>query len=234
MLLRSSHQPRPSHGNESTATLSRGDLQVAANICRAHDHRLSCPPIRPMRDREDPASVRRDCRRNTTVLSLGGRHVSEDFILIAAGNARDRELDSPFVRFHLVLHVASGRISGCEQLARVRDLSKEACHLRAASGRFCHGLEHSISRRRHYPLAWISQMTGFSPHEHCRLRWQLCLAFIASIPLYRQRLSEYTITYDHTHWKTRDPVRSPIDKPVRAGLVVGSVTTSEYPVFVVL
>ncbi|KAI3320080.1 hypothetical protein HD806DRAFT_507670 [Xylariaceae sp. AK1471] len=34
-------------------------------------------------------------------------------------------------------------------------------------------------------------------------------------------------TYDHTHWKTRDPVRSPIDKPVRAKLVVGSVTTSE-------
>jgi hypothetical protein len=36
-------------------------------------------------------------------------------------------------------------------------------------------------------------------------------------------------TYDHTIWKTRDPVRSPIDKPVRAGLVVGSVTTSESP-----
>ena len=34
-------------------------------------------------------------------------------------------------------------------------------------------------------------------------------------------------TYDHTHWRTRDPVRSPIDKPVRARLVVGSVTTSE-------
>ncbi|KAK0620964.1 hypothetical protein B0T14DRAFT_587877, partial [Immersiella caudata] len=40
-------------------------------------------------------------------------------------------------------------------------------------------------------------------------------------------------TYDHTHWKTRDPVRSPIDKPVRAGLVVGSVTTSESPVLYV-
>ena len=34
-------------------------------------------------------------------------------------------------------------------------------------------------------------------------------------------------TYDHTHWRTRDPVRSPIDKSVRARLVVGSVTTSE-------
>ena len=34
-------------------------------------------------------------------------------------------------------------------------------------------------------------------------------------------------TYDHRHWKTRDPVRSPIDKPATARLVVGSVTTSE-------
>ena len=33
--------------------------------------------------------------------------------------------------------------------------------------------------------------------------------------------------YDHTLWKTRDPVRSPIDKPERAELVVGSVTTGE-------
>ncbi len=38
------------------------------------------------------------------------------------------------------------------------------------------------------------------------------------------------ITYGHTHQKARDPVRSPLDKLVRAGLVVGSVTTSEYPV----
>ena len=35
------------------------------------------------------------------------------------------------------------------------------------------------------------------------------------------------ITYDHTHWKTRDPVRTLIDKPMRARLVVGSMTTSE-------
>ncbi|KAK1979250.1 hypothetical protein LZ30DRAFT_186151, partial [Colletotrichum cereale] len=41
-------------------------------------------------------------------------------------------------------------------------------------------------------------------------------------------------TYDHTHWKIRDPVRSPIDKPVRAGLVVESVTISEYLVLYVL
>ena len=37
----------------------------------------------------------------------------------------------------------------------------------------------------------------------------------------------YLNTYDHTHWRTRDPVRSPIDKSVRARLVVGSVTNSE-------
>ena len=36
-----------------------------------------------------------------------------------------------------------------------------------------------------------------------------------------------TPTYDHTHRRIRDPVCSPIDKPVRARLVVGSVTTSE-------
>ena len=34
-------------------------------------------------------------------------------------------------------------------------------------------------------------------------------------------------TYDHIHLKTRDPVRSPIDKQVRARLVLGSVTTGE-------
>ncbi|KAK1983732.1 hypothetical protein LZ30DRAFT_815916, partial [Colletotrichum cereale] len=43
----------------------------------------------------------------------------------------------------------------------------------------------------------------------------------------------HSSTYDHTHWRIRDPVRSPIDKPVRAGLVVGSVTTSEYLVLYV-
>ena len=40
--------------------------------------------------------------------------------------------------------------------------------------------------------------------------------------------------YDHTLWKTRDPVRSPTDKPERAKLVVGSVTTSESLVLYIL
>ena len=40
--------------------------------------------------------------------------------------------------------------------------------------------------------------------------------------------TKYTSTYDHTQWRTRDPVRSPIDKPLRGRLVVGSVTTSEH------
>jgi hypothetical protein len=40
-------------------------------------------------------------------------------------------------------------------------------------------------------------------------------------------------TYDHTHRRIRDPVRSPIVKPVRGGLVVGSVTTSESPLLYV-
>ncbi|KAK3385274.1 hypothetical protein B0H63DRAFT_472641 [Podospora didyma] len=42
------------------------------------------------------------------------------------------------------------------------------------------------------------------------------------------------ITYDHRHWKARDPVRSPIDKPVTARLVVGWVTTSESLVLYVI
>ncbi|KAI0448711.1 hypothetical protein F5B21DRAFT_496710 [Xylaria acuta] len=29
-----------------------------------------------------------------------------------------------------------------------------------------------------------------------------------------------TATYDHTHWRTRDPVRSPIDKLVRGSYSV--------------
>ena len=41
-------------------------------------------------------------------------------------------------------------------------------------------------------------------------------------------------TYDHRHWNARDPVRSPLVKPVIGGLVVGSVTTSEYPLLYVL
>ena len=46
-------------------------------------------------------------------------------------------------------------------------------------------------------------------------------------------LRAHSITYDHTIWKARDPVRSPLVKPDRAGLVVGSVTTSESPVLYV-
>ena len=40
-------------------------------------------------------------------------------------------------------------------------------------------------------------------------------------------MATFTVTYDHRHWKTRDPVRSPLDKPATARLVVGWVTTSE-------
>jgi hypothetical protein len=44
---------------------------------------------------------------------------------------------------------------------------------------------------------------------------------------YKQALTPLPSTYDHTHKKARDPVRSPLVKLVRARLVVGSVTTSE-------
>ena len=59
-----------------------------------------------------------------------------------------------------------------------------------------------------------------------RLRWE-------SPPMYASP-EWVTTTYDHTHWRTRDPVCSPIDKPVRAELVVGSVTTSESSVLYVV
>jgi hypothetical protein len=52
-------------------------------------------------------------------------------------------------------------------------------------------------------------------------------------PEHKTEFLAVTSTYDHTHWRTRDPVRSPIDKPVRGGLVVGSVTTSESPLLYV-
>ena len=41
-------------------------------------------------------------------------------------------------------------------------------------------------------------------------------------------------TCDHRQWKIWDPVRSPLIKPLTAGVVVGSVTTSECPVLHVL
>ncbi len=41
-------------------------------------------------------------------------------------------------------------------------------------------------------------------------------------------------TYDHRLWNIGHPVRSAIHKPQIGGLVVGSVTTSEYPLLYVL
>ena len=45
--------------------------------------------------------------------------------------------------------------------------------------------------------------------------------------------AQKSITYDHTSKKTRDPVRSPIDKLERAGSVLRWVTTGESPVLYV-
>ena len=45
--------------------------------------------------------------------------------------------------------------------------------------------------------------------------------------------AQLSLTYGHRHRRTRDPVRSPLVKPVIGGLVVGSVTTSEYPLLYV-
>jgi hypothetical protein len=42
-----------------------------------------------------------------------------------------------------------------------------------------------------------------------------------------ERLATSTSTYDHRYQRTRDPVRSPIDKLVIVRLVLGWVTTGE-------
>ena len=57
----------------------------------------------------------------------------------------------------------------------------------------------------------------------------LLYRFCPGVPrsLHKSRPHILSITYDHIHLKTRDPVRSPIDKQVRARLVLGSVTTGE-------
>ena len=47
-------------------------------------------------------------------------------------------------------------------------------------------------------------------------------------------LATSSSTYGHRYMKARDPVRSPLVKHVIGGLVVGSVTTSEYPLLYVL
>jgi hypothetical protein len=48
------------------------------------------------------------------------------------------------------------------------------------------------------------------------------------------RFGRPTVTYDHRHRRTRDPVRSPIDKPMIARSVLGWVTTGESLVLYVL
>jgi hypothetical protein len=48
------------------------------------------------------------------------------------------------------------------------------------------------------------------------------------------RIAAVSAMYDHRYWKTRDPVRSPIDKPVTARPVLGWVTTGESLVLYIL
>ena len=51
---------------------------------------------------------------------------------------------------------------------------------------------------------------------------------------YNPKVPPVSITYDHIHKRTRDPVRSPLDKLVRAKLVLRSVTTGESLVLYVM
>ena len=58
---------------------------------------------------------------------------------------------------------------------------------------------------------------------HCHL--QACLCHDGATLIRELRIPPSA--YDHRCWRIRDPVRSPIDKPATARLVVGSLTTSE-------
>ncbi len=92
-------------------------------------------------------------------------------------------------------------------------------------------------------LVRLNSLQKHHEASHVQLNLLVCLvtgksdAATALQPPARQLLytsiSTLSGTYDHTHWNIRDPVRSPLVKPVRAGLVVGSVTTSEYLVLYV-
>jgi hypothetical protein len=111
-------------------------------------------------------------------------------------------------------------------------------HLLAQEYRSYVGRRKSLTSRNRPLIAWEWQPRAFTWSGNSNT----CLGFILPrrslrLVIVRRngrvdpngstKLPPYTITYDHTHWSTRDPVRSPIDKPVRARLVVGSVTTSE-------
>ena len=67
------------------------------------------------------------------------------------------------------------------------------------------------------------------------LIFELCVLSVVHITTWESYtdLQATASTYGHRYWKARDPVRSPLVKPVIGGLVVGSVTTSEYPLLYV-
>lgn len=90
----------------------------------------------------------------------------------------------------------------------------------------------------HFLLLFLIIPSPYHPVGRCNSSCKLLLASTATGKCSLVHIHKlcYIIsdTYDHTQCKIRDPVRSPIVKSLRAGLVVGSVTTSEYPVLYVL
>ena len=68
---------------------------------------------------------------------------------------------------------------------------------------------------------------------HQGLLWELAPSHRRCLTQIYTKITATSSTYDHTYQKIRDPVRSPIVKLVRGGLVVGSVTTSESPLLYV-
>jgi hypothetical protein len=76
-------------------------------------------------------------------------------------------------------------------------------------------------------------MRSLATHPHPPTNHNLASIYVMKNPNIGQNYSLMS-TYGHRCRKIRDPVRSPIVKSTIAGLVVGSVTTSEYLVLYVL
>ncbi len=77
---------------------------------------------------------------------------------------------------------------------------------------------------------WLHMSVRLGSWKAPKLAW--CATIFSSHDIIVILCSQ-TTTYDHTYWKIRDHVRSPLVKPVTVGVVVGSVTTSECPMLYV-
>ena len=118
-----------------------------------------------------------------------------------------------------------GVIDGDLSLCQVARKSGQACHERRILSQMprdvLYGHSQTAAPRRFY----------FAPDSAWQSKGNCCTPNSAILSGESNLIEQHTAktgTYDHSHRKIRDPVRSPIDKPVSGRLVVGSVTTSEY------